>query len=74
MNTKTVLITEELRKIINNFVKLELVPACAVGNELYYVNGSLVIKTFNSNGLIGTRIVDPLGQVINVIAEKIIKN
>lgn len=67
--TKSVIITENLRDTVNGYLDAEFIPACAVGNELVYVEGNLIMKTFNNNGMNGYRKMDELGQIINIITE-----
>lgn len=56
-------------KVVNDFLGIELIPACAIGNELTYHDGSLVIKTFRSGKVRGWRKLETSGEVTNIISE-----
>lgn len=69
MGNKSILITEQIKKAINEFLGAELIPACAVGNELTYLDGALILKTFRSGDIEGYRKLDTNGELVNIITE-----
>lgn len=58
-----------MRAVINEFLGAELIPACAVGNELALIDGSLVVNTFSNGDMHGYRKLNDDGDLINIIAE-----
>ena len=66
---KSIVITERLKEVINEFLGIEFIPACAIGSKLAYQNGSLVIKSFDSDNISGWRKLDQNGDLTNIITE-----
>lgn len=69
MKMKPIVITERLREVVNEFLGTEFIPPCAIGNELAYMDGSLVVKTFGNTGMNGWRRLGEDGEITNIIAE-----
>lgn len=66
---KAIIITSELKRLINEFLGAELIPGCAIGNQLVYSDGSLVVETFKNDGTKGYRRLDLSGDITNIITE-----
>ena len=69
MKPNAILITEQIRNAVNEFLGAELIPTCAIGSELAYHNGNLVIKTFNNGNMHGYRTLNVGGEITNIITE-----
>ena len=69
MTHSSILITEQIRELVNEFLGTEMIPNCAVGNELAYINGNLVLKTFTKDAIHGYRQLCANGELINIIKE-----
>ena len=69
MTHSSILITEQIQELVNTFLGTEMIPNCAVGNELAYINGNLVLKTFTEGTFQGYRQLCASGDLINIIKE-----
>lgn len=69
MEHKPIHITEQIKEAINEFLGAELIPACAVGGQLCYVDGNLILKTFRMGKYEGYRKLENTGQLVNIIME-----
>lgn len=69
MSNKTILVTKHLRDIVNEFMGLEFIPECAIGKEMAFMDGSLIMKTFSKGLMKGYRSLNADGEVTNVITE-----
>lgn len=69
MESRAILITEQIKEAINSFLGAELIPTCAIGSELCIDGGSLILRTFKDGHMEGYRKLDSDGQITNIIAE-----
>lgn len=69
MNTRSILITEQIKNAINDFLGTELIPICAIGNEMTFMDGNLMIRTFTNEQMQGWRKLDADGEITNIIGE-----
>lgn len=53
---------------VNSLLGMEFIPKCAVGEQLSFVEGNLILRSFSMDGLQGWRRLDGRGDIVNAIA------
>mgnify|MGYP006863481009 CR=1 FL=1 len=66
---RSIIITDRLKEMINGFLGAEMIPECAIGSELTYLDGDLIVKTFQAGKTTGYRKLTSAGELVNIIAE-----
>ena len=70
MLKKTVIITESLRTAINKYFEMEVVPKCAIGNDIVMNNGDIHFETFRVDNMIGKRVLRRDGRLFTYFVER----